>query len=461
MDTPDLAHQFRRDRMRAVLVVAAVIAVTVACSLYFLEPAPPRRIVLASGPEFGLYHVFAQRYREVLARQGITVQERMTDGADANLRLLLDPASGVDVAFVQGGLATSPATDALVMLASLYYEPLWVLCRSTESAQRVNQLRGKRLAIGVAGSGTRALVSQLLVANGLMTADGAGASDAVIVPLGGDQALTALQAGRVDAAFFVGGAQTPLIQRALHDTSLRLMSIVRADGYARRFSFLSKLTLPAGTIDLAKDVPPEPVDLVGTKAMLVARDGFHPALINLLVDAAREIHGGQGYFERPGEFPGTAAVDLRVSPYADEHRRFGSRFLYAYLPFWVATIVERALIVLVPLLVIVVPLVNFLPQVLNWRVRSRIYRWYGELSLMGHAVENRTGRLPVEQWLRDLERIERAVAHARTPAKFASEAYTLREHIDLVRRKLLEKAALAASRTDDPGDRADARQRAT
>jgi hypothetical protein len=185
--------------------------------------------------------------------------------------------------------------------------------------------------------------------------------------------------------------------------------------------------------------------MVGTKAMLAARDGLHPALINLLIDAAREIHGEQGYFEAPGEFPGTAPVDLRVSAYADQHKRFGPSFLYRFLPFWVASIVERTIILVVPLLVVLVPLMNYLPQFLRWRVRSRIYRWYGELALMERDVATRKGELPVEKWLHDLDRIERAVGQIRTPAKFASEAYTLREHVGLVRRAVLARAGASAA----------------
>jgi hypothetical protein len=340
------------------------------------------------------------------------------------------------------------------MLASLYYEPLWVFYRGSEVLSQINQLDGKRIAAGVQGSGTRALANQLLAANGLTLGDGVGRGNTQIVALGGNDALQALKAGRLDVALFIGGAQTPLIRQALSDPAIKLMSIARADAYPRRFPFITKLTLPAGAIDLAHNVPAQTVDMIGTRAMLVAHDGLHSALINLLIDAAREIHGGQGYFEMAGEFPGTGPVDLRVSPYAEQHRRFGPSFFYRYLPFWVATIVERTIIVVVPLLVILVPLANYLPQFLRWRVRSRIYRWYGELSLLEHAVETSTGTLPIEQWLRDLDRIERAVEDIKTPTKFASEAYTLREHIGLVRSAVLARASATSASESQASDAA-------
>jgi hypothetical protein len=331
------------------------------------------------------------------------------------------------------------------MLASLYYEPLWIFYRDSTTFSQIRQLYGKRIAVGVTGSGTRALVAQLFAAQGLTTAGGKGSGYTELVELGGADALRALKAGEIDAALYVGGAATPTIQQALRDPFTKLMNLAHADAYPRRLPFLTKLTLPYGTIDLATNLPDEDVTMIGTKAMLIARDDLHPALINLLIDAAREIHGRQGYFEAAGEFPGTAQVDdIPVSPYADQHRRFGPSFLYNYLPFWLATYAERALILIIPLVVILVPLMNLLPQILRWRGRSRIYRWYGQLALLERDVATRHGTLPIEEWLQELDRIEQAVEHIHTPASFASEAYTLREHIGLVRRAIVAKAGASA-----------------
>jgi len=441
MALDDLDLLSRRDRIRLAVLVALLLAVAIFASVQFLQPGPPRRIVLASGPESGVYHRFARRYAEILGRQGIVVQERMTGGAVDNLALLLDPKSGVDVALLQAGIAQSPASDDLVMLASLYYEPLWIFYRDAGTLTKLNQLRGRKIAIGAAGSGTRALAEQVLRFNGLILPDGRKPDDTEVIPIGGNEAVDALKVGTADAVLLVGGADAPVIQRALRDPSVKLMSLDDAGAYPRRFPFLAKLTLPAGTIDPAINVPSQDVQMIGTKAMLVAGADLHPALINLLVDAAHDIHGGQGYFEAAGEFPGTAPLDLPVSPNADQHKRFGPSFLYRYLPFWLATLVERLIIVVLPLFVVLVPLVSYLPGFLRWRVRSRIYRWYGELALLERDVATRKDALPIEKWLHDLDRIKAAVEGLKTPTMYASEAYTLRQHVDLVRQRVLAKAA--------------------
>ena len=219
------------------------------------------------------------------------------------------------------------------------------------------------------------------------------------------------------------------------------MSMEQAEAYPRRFPYITKLTLPPGTVDLALHIPAQDVKLIGTKAMLVGRDDLSPAITHLLLDAARQLHSEQGYFAGDGEFPNTAPVDLPVSTDAIRHLRFGPSFLHRYLPYFLATYLERLIVLLVPLLVILVPLTNVLPQLFRWRVRSRIYRLYGELKLLEREIGARTGSLPVEQWFADLDRIEQTAARTGTPTSYASEAYTLREHIALVRRSVLQKAA--------------------
>jgi TRAP transporter TAXI family solute receptor len=412
--------------------LVAILVLLAAIGAWMLQASIPRRIVIATGVQEGLYHAYAQRYREILARDGVKLEERMTAGSAENARLIADPKSGVDVAFMQGGVVKEPGN--VVMLTSLYYEPLWVFYRDAASLDQLNELRGKRIAVGNEGQGVRAFLLPMLVANGITE------KNSTFVGLGNHDALRALQGGQVDAAAFVGGAHSSAIDDALRNPALKLMDFRRAEAYVRRFPHVSHLVLSAGTFDLAADIPRDDVNLIATEAMLVARDDLPTALVHLLIDAAREIHSSQGYFEKPREFPNTEPVDVPVSADADRHQRFGPSFIHRTLPFFFATFVERLVVLLIPLLVLIVPLVNLLPQLLRWRARSRIYRWYGELVLLERELASRTGSLPIAEWLDKLDRIEAAAARIKTPASYAAEAYTLREHIALVRRSILARA---------------------
>ncbi len=434
----------RRRRAWLASLWAVLAAVLVWGTVELVLGSVPRHFVLASGAQGGVYQRYAKKYKEMLAHEGVTVQERTTAGADENLKLLLDPKSGVDVAFMQGGVAPNPGDSNLVMLASLYYEPLWVFYRGTGTISRIPQLRGKRIAVGAPGSGTR------IFAESVLSMGGVAADNSTLLPLGGKEAQQALEKGDIDAAMFVGGAQTAFIQNALWNPDLKLMSFESADAYVRRVPYISKLTLPEGTIDLAGNIPAHDVTLIGTTAMLVARDDFPTALVDLLVDTARVLHSGKGYFETAGEFPGITPVDFPVSDAAERHKRFGPSFLHRYFPYWIATFMERLIVVMLPLLFLLVPLFNFLPQILRWRVRSRIFRSYGELKLLEKDVDARTGTLPIAQWLAELDNIERAAEHIKAPVSFASEAYTLREHIGFVRRVVMAKADAAAGHANSP-----------
>ena len=332
----------RLETLRRAWPVAALVTAVLLAGAWLLQSTIPRRVVLASGLKDGLYHQYSQRYKQILARHGVTVEERLTGGAEENEQLLHDPKSGVDVAFMHGGIVRAQERGNLTMLMALYYEPLWIFYRDPATLTQLDELRGKRVAIGSPGSGVRSFVEPLLAANDMASAN------TRLSPLVNLEALHALQRGEIDAALFIGQVQFPAVWEALHDPSLKLMSMERADAYPRRFPYITKLTLPAGTVDLALHIPAQEVRLIGTKAMLVARDDLSPLIANLLLEAARELHSAQGYFAGVGEFPNAAPVDLPVSADASRHLRFGPSFLHRYLPFFVATYLERLIVVLVP-----------------------------------------------------------------------------------------------------------------
>ncbi len=414
-------------------IVAALVA-TALVGAWFLQSTIPRHVVIASGIKSKYSQEVVARYVAILARDGVKLERRDTSGVDENARLLSTPGSGVDVAFLLGGVVAPENSEKLVMLASLSYSPLWVFYRGPETLTSLDQLRSRRVAVGPPGSGIRVLADPLLAANNVVTAN------TQLLPILGVEALDAFDKHQVDVVMLVGPVDSPVVWQALHDPELRQMSLDDVDAYRRRFPWIRTLTLPRGTIDLARHIPGQDVKMIGTTLMLAARADLPPAIIDLMLDAAHEIHGKQGYFEAEGEFPNVSQLDVPVSTDAMQHLRFGPSLLHRYLPFSIATYIERLIILLVPLLVVVVPIVNFLPQVLRWRVRSRIYRWYGQLALLERDVHARTGALPIGQWLADLDRIEKAAENIKTPVSYASEAYTLREHIRLVRGAVMAKA---------------------
>jgi len=390
--------------------------------LRYVDPAPPRKIVMATGAAGGAYRQFGERYKEALAREGLTVELRETSGSVENLRLLA--AGAADVAFVQTGVAAEEAGRAkLQSLASLGFEPLWIFYRG-DPVLRLGDLRGRRLAIGDEGSGTRALAQRVLQDNGLT-------DPALWESTGGAAAAAALREGKVDAAFFVAAASAPLIQSLLTDQSLHLLDIDRVDAWAARHPWLSKLTLPEGVIDLGKNIPSRDVHLISPAITLVARETFHPAVTELLIRNAADIHGRRGIFEKAGQFPSSEFVELPLSDDARHTLAHGPSFLSRHLPFWAANAIERLSFLILPLLTILIPLIRMAPPIYVWRVRRQIYRWYGKLVLLERRlhIASTAGHQEVRQ---EIIRLGHEVARVKVPLSYMDELYRLRAHIAMV-----------------------------
>jgi TRAP-type uncharacterized transport system substrate-binding protein len=428
------------------IIVLSLLAI--ALVMHFVSPAPPRTLTMSTGPAKSTFETVAEKYQKILARNGIQLKLVQSRGSLENLKRLVDPKSGVDIALVASGLPAPGDSGDLVSLGSMFFEPLTVFYRSPRPNSRLSELAGQRIAVGPEGSGARFLALELLKANGI---EPGGPSK--LLDLEGEDARAALLHGKADAIFLTGdSASGATIREMLHAEGVRLFEFPQADAYVRRFPFLSRLAVPAGAFDLGENLPPEPVNMLAPTVELIARSELHPALCDLLIEAATEVHGRAGVLHAAGQFPNSTASAFPLSAEAARYYRTGSRsFAYRYLPFWLATFVNRALIALVPLLVVVIPGIKLLPQLYAWRIKSRIHQRYGELmalerEALAAPTPDRRARL-----LARLEQIERAVIARRMPGAFAGQQYILREHIGFVRDQLTHTAASPSGVAADTG----------
>ena len=421
----------RRDLLLVGLPTLLVVLAAIGVGIKAMGFAPPSTIRFISGPEGSGYRNLADKYQQVLKRYGVKVEIIPSRGALENLEKLSDRTAKLDVGFVQGGLAEGHDIAGLHSLGSVFAQPLMVYARTSQPIELLSALRGKRLAVGAEGSGARVLALKVLKANEM---DG---PPTVLLDLSGEEAAKALLAGKVDAAFLMGDSATPQVMRSLRGApGIELVDFRQADGYLRKFRFLSKLTLPEGAMDLGKDYPPRTLQLIGPTVELVARDKLHPALSDMLIGAAREIHGGPGLFRNAGEYPAPLARDFPISREAERYYKSGEQFLYKRLPFWLASLIDRLLVLLLPLLVVIVPATRLAPTIYRWRVRSRIYRWYGALMAIERELRNPNDKDERDKIRSRLDEMALAVREIRTPPSFADQLYALRDHIAAVRERL-------------------------
>jgi len=426
-----------------IVLTVALLAV----AYWVLDPTPPKKVVLATGTAQGAYAEFGKRYAQILKGYGITVELRETQGAAENLRLLRDLKSGVDIAFVQGGAGerSRQQTNALttdddddeageVSLGSLFYEPVWLFYR-TDSAQRLlkaptltslSQLQGWRVNIGAKGSGAPNLFRKLIEANRIDLA--------ALTPVRKSQtpATVDLLAGDVDAVVFASAPEALIVQMLLQTPGIALYDFAQADAYSRQFPFLTPVILPRGVVDLAGDVPPRDVRLLAPTATLVARAETHPALLQLFVQAAQQVHGNAGWFQHKGDFPKAGGTEQPIAKEAQRFYTTGTPLLQRYLPFWLANLIDRMWPVLVTIVAALIPLSRMLPPLYQFRIRSRIFRWYAQLR----EVENAVGKEPADELLTKLGAIEARVEAISVPLSYADELYSLRSHIQMVENRL-------------------------
>jgi TRAP transporter TAXI family solute receptor len=399
----------------------------------FVRPAPPDRVVMATGHKDGAYFAFGQAYAERFRKEGFELALRQTAGSVDNLRLLTDKAADVPVAFMQGGIGTPAEHPALRSLGSLYFEPIWVFVRGVTAPSQLTGLAGKRIAVGPVGSGTRAVALPLLKDNGITGAT------SKLVEIGGSEAIDALRDGAVDAAIFVGGVTSRTIGSLLSMPGVTPMSFERADAYVRRYAYLSKVVLPMGTLDLAKNLPGRDLVLLAPTATIVVAPEMHPALIDLMLLTMRDTHRQGGYLEPPGAFPTGNDVTYPLAPAARRFYERGPPFLQRYLPFSAANLIDRLWVMTLPLLTLLYPLIKILPPVYSWRMRARVNHWYKELGALDDRLND--GSITRAQATERLDDIEHSVEKVHVPAGFADRAYTLRTHIDYLRRKVEGKVS--------------------
>ena len=413
------------------LPLVALLASGILAAQKLVQP-PPSTIRILSGPDGSSYRLNAEKYKKIIEHYGVKVVILPSHGSLDNLHQLAKAKTKADVGFVQGGLTDGVDITHLVSLGSVFAQPMMVYYRHAEPVERLSQLKGKRLAIGPEGSGARALALKLLQANEM------DAAPTVLLELAGEEAADELIAGKIDAAFLMGDSATPAIMRKLRDNpDIEIANFRQADGYLRKFRFLSKLTLPEGAYDLGKNEPPRTLTLVGPTVELVARHDLHPALSDLLISAAREVHSGPGLFRNAGEYPAPLARDFPISADAERYYKSGGQFLYKRLPFWLANLIDRLLVVVVPLLVILVPATKIIPNLYRWRMRARIYRWYGALMAIEREMLAQPAPEAQSALLKRIDAIERSVNELKTPLSFADQLYVLRDHVGMVRQHLL------------------------
>lgn len=407
------------------LPAAAVLAIFyVVYSL--VDPLPPRRLVIGAGIAGSGYDNFARRYARVLARDGIDLEIRNTAGAVENLDLLRDPASKVQAALTTVGFAQPDDSDHLASLGGVFDAPIFVFYKSAERVTQFAQLRGKRLAIGTAGTSIRPLILQVLKAGG------AAEAPTRFVDMDYDRAIDALIAGEIDVAIFPSQLDTGLFRRALTAPDVRLMNVAQAAAIAKTVPGIKHVVLWQGLIDLTHDIPDADVNLLASGNSLLVRKDLHPALQYLLLEAIREVHSAPGPFNRLGEFPAEQPNDLPLSLTAQSFYRSGPTFWQRYTSFWLTSLLDRILFFVVPVVAALIPVIGFTSRLYRWLAVRRIVRLHRALGGLERELAQSEDKAQLAQHQARLSEIESVVRTLKVAPPFEVDLHRLRIHLRMV-----------------------------
>ena len=427
-----------RDLLAAAGPTVLVIAALCALAYLLVDPTPPRTVTLGTGQENSAYEELGKKYAASLAKQGIKVNLVRSLGSQENLQKLNERK--VDIAFVQSGSTEQAQTkrQGLVSLGSLFTEPVWLFMRDASAVTQITGLKGLKINVGPDGTGVPKLFKQVLALNGVEPAD------LTLGALENTPATVDLLEGRIDGLVFSSGPESLMVQMLLQTPGISLVNFSQAEAYTRRLPFMSHVVLPRGIVDVGRDIPAQDYHLIAPTATLVARSDLHPALIDLFVQSASEIHGGTGWFQQQGQFPSARYTEIPVSREAAKFYKDGPPLLQRYMTFWLANFFDRMWVVVVALAALLLPLSKVVPPLYVWRIRSRVYRWYGQLRTVEQELEAAHGKQETcAGLLKRLDEIEEMVNQISIPLAFADGLYGLRSHINFVRQRV--KNAMAAT----------------
>jgi len=417
----------------ALLAILALLIVFVFGVLWTLIPAPPKSIAIATGFQDGLYYRFGERMQSALKKEGVDLQVLKTGGTLDNLALLADPKSGVDLAMIQGGVADVSQYPHFVSIAGMFYEPVWVFFRESsfkgdpDGLTLLTQLKGKRVSIGNAGSGTNSIAKLLLDTSGIKP------TDLKMEELTPQEGASKLATGNLDAVFVVAAAEAPLLKSFINLPGVQLMNFVQADAYTRVLPFLTKVDVARGLMSIENDFPGLNRQMIAATATLVSRETISPAIVSLLLENAQDVLKSYSRLQKPGEFPSINGLDFPLQMDSEIYLKDGPSFLHRHLPFWTAVWVGRFARVVIPILAILIPLIAYIPALRDLSLRIRLSRIYAELKVLESTAADPGARDTSRQALADIQKRVNAMKVSSLESK---ELYDLKGHVSMVRQRL-------------------------
>lgn len=411
------------------LTISIPVILLVIASFYlafqFINPSPKRVITIATGSIHGQYYQTAIKYKELLHKVDVEVNIVTTSGSLENIKLLNEKK--VDIAFIQNGTIKANTTKSIEALASVYYEPLWLFYKKDlNDIQYIQDLKSKKISLGLEHSGTKDLSSEVLAINGI------NKDNAQLEYFNAKESKDKLLKDELDALFLVTSANSKIIKELLENKDIAVFSFKRAIAYSKKFHYLEPINLYEGTVDIYNNMPSRDIKLLSTTATLVVNKDFSDELIRIFLKKVKEVHKRKSLFEAENQFPNINNIEIDMNEEAFRYFTYGDTFLEKIFPYWIASNLDRLKILLIPLLTLMIPLFKGVFPLYRWSIRSKIYRWYDEVQDLDLSLDGLSKEELIEK-LKELEKLKQEIKEeTKVPLSYMGEYYDLIMHLELI-----------------------------
>jgi TRAP transporter TAXI family solute receptor len=419
-----MKYSFLKISIPILLLIIAMFTIT----SEFIQPAPEKKLVIATGSKDGNYYKIAKEYKKLLEANKIEVTLLTSAGSVENIKLLKE--GKVDIAFVQNGILNS-SEENIEFLANIYYEPLWIFYKNDNyTIDYLIQLISKKISIGADGSGTKDLATKLLKDNGITN------ENSTILTLGTDESKQMLLEGKIDAMFMVTSHDSKTVKELLENPAINVLSIKRAKAYGQKYGFLEALTLYEGTLDLYKNIPNENINLLSTSANLLARPNVPDELVRIFLKQVKQVHSKDSLFAQENQFPNLLNTELHINKESKQYFTKGDTWLESIFPYWIASNIDRLKLLLIPLLTLMFPLFKGVFPLYQWSMRSKIYRWYKIINSTDKKITTASIE-ELEKFRENLDNLNIEIQkETKVPLSFMGEYYNLMVHLELIQNKI-------------------------
>lgn len=411
------------------LTISIPVILLVIASFYlafqFINPSPKRVITIATGSIHGQYYQTAIKYKELLHKVDVEVNIVTSSGSLENIKLLNEKK--VDIAFIQNGTIKTNTSKSIEALASVYYEPLWLFYKKDlNDIQYIQDLKSKKISLGLEHSGTKDLSSEVLAINGI------NKDNAQLEYFNAKESKDKLLKDELDALFLVTSANSKIIKELLENKDIAVFSFKRAIAYSKKFHYLEPINLYEGTVDIYNNMPSRDIKLLSTTATLVVNKDFSDELIRIFLKKVKEVHKRKSLFEAENQFPNINNIEIDMNEEAFRYFTYGDTFLEKIFPYWIASNLDRLKILLIPLLTLMIPLFKGVFPLYRWSIRSKIYRWYDEVQDLDLSLDGLSKEELIEK-LKELEKLKQEIKEeTKVPLSYMGEYYDLIMHLELI-----------------------------